>query len=148
MSFKYNGNGIKPMTPGGYLIPAGRYRLRIVDTDEGKTTKGDYMITVHFKVVGGAHDGKQVRFHRVTFMGRDADGAPKKGAGFAIAFLKAIGQPYEGDSLEVNHLRWRGRELEADVIEEPYEDKVNNKVKEVYPVEQKQETGAEEEVPF
>ena len=152
MSFNYNAKGVKPWSGGSYLIPAGRYRLKIIDTEEGKTKKEDPMVRVDFKVMGGEHDGKTLKFHNVTFFGRDEDGASKPGAGIAIHFLKTIGQPWEGD-FQVDHMKWRGKELDANVIEDVYNGKVSNKVKEVFPAganvdktdSQKEEL---EEVPF
>ena len=153
MSFNYNGRGVKPWSGGSFLIPAGRYRLKIVDTTEGKSKKGDPMVTVDFKVVGGEQEGKGLRFHNVTFFGRDGDGLALPGSGIAVHFLKTIGQPWEGDSYEVNHIKWRGKEVIAEVIEDEYNGKVNNKIKEVFPVgketaSEKTEAEKLEEVPF
>lgn len=144
--FRYNGTGIKPTSGGFSIVPAGTYKLKIANTFEGKSKNGDPMVTVDFVVVGGEHDGAAIRFHNVTFFGRTPEGKPKAGAGMAVHFLKTIGEPWEGE-YEVNSLRWRGRGLEADVIEDIYNGKTTNKVKEVRPLS-KQETDELESVPF
>lgn len=144
MSFTYNAEGVKPWSGGSLLVPTGKYRLRIVDTEEGRTLKGDYKVTVKVRVVGGDHDGKTIPFHTVTFKGRDEEGKPLPGAGRAIHFLKTIGEPWEGE-FTVNHLTWRGKEFIGDVIEDEYNGKVNNKIKEVMPVPA---DDVLEEVPF
>ena len=144
MAFKYSGRGISPLS-GNFLIPAGIYRLKIIDTKEGLSKKGDPQVVVGFAVVGGPFANREIRFHNVTFFGRDQAGEPLPGAGIAVHFLKTIGQPWENDYI-VNHLNWWGKELTAEVIEDEYNGKVNNKIKTIQPIETKQEV--EEQVPF
>ena len=138
MSFSYDGRNI-PL-PGG-CIPPGKYLLRIIDTEEKLSGKGYNQVVVGFKVMEGPYAGREIKFHLVTFIPKGSDGRPQAGAGFAIHFLKCIGQPWE-DDFEVNHLRWRGCRVKADVIEDTYNGKTNNKIAWVEAVTDK------EEIPF
>lgn len=143
--FKYNGEGVNPS--GGRAIPPGDYILKIVDTEEGKSkvkddgTGGDYQVVVNFQVAEGDYKGRNIKFHRVTFLPRT-----HKAAGMAVHFLKVIGQPCEGE-YEVNHIKWRGALLKAKVIEDEFNGYVNNKVAWVDEVESKKADELES-VPF
>lgn len=130
-------------------IPAGEYVLRIVDTTESVSkNSGRPQVIVHFRVHDGQYKGRSIKYHRVTFIPEDCDGA-----GMAVHFLKCIGEPWE-NKYEVNHMHWRGKLLKAKVIEEEYNGYVNNKIVFVNPVEdydafKKSHAGIENEtVPF
>ena len=123
MGFNYNGEGVEPRIGSGGPIPKGYYILRIADTEETKSkTSGNDQVVVHFKVNEGPYAGRQVRYHRVTFFAPD-----DPNAGWALGFLKAIGCPHEGKFV-VNHAQWRGRLIGANVDEEEYNGRVNNKI--------------------
>lgn len=136
MPFNFNATGINPS--GGFRrpLPDGEYVLRIVDTLEGTSKNGNPQITVHFKVDAGDWKEKWLKFHRVTFFGAD-----NPGAGMAIHFLKCIGEPWK-DNFVVDHKRWRGKKIKAQVTSEEYNGYINNKVVAVEPISE------EETVPF
>ena len=127
--FKYNASGVVSFRN---TLPEGIYVLKIADTVEGKSKAGDSQVTVHFIVDDGPYQGRHVKFHRVTFLPPS-----DKGSGIAVHFLKAIGQPCEGD-FTVDHTKWRGAYVKAKVVEETYNGYVNNKVAWVDPVEVKE----------
>lgn len=95
-----------------------------------------------FAVNSGPYIGAAIPFHYVTFLPKD-----NKGAGMAVHFLKTIGQPYEG-KYKVDHLKWRGKILKADVEEEEYNGYINNKITAVEAVEEAKKEDVLEEVPF
>ena len=125
--FKYDTRGLKPWA-GSYTVPAGKYKLRIIDTKEKQSTTGYDMVVVDFDIAEGPHTGRKIMYHYVTFLPPE-----NAGAGIALHFLKTIGQPYDG-VFAINHMNWRGKHLMADIIEERYNGRVNNKLKAVYPV--------------
>lgn len=104
---------------GNVIAPPAVYTLKVkkvFDTDKAgqpKVTKnGDPMVSVLCEIDDvGPYLGSTI-FHNVTFMGRNADGSARKGAGMAIAFLKAIGEPWEGD-FEYDTDNWIGRSFRA-----------------------------------
>ena len=121
MPFRYDATGIQPS--GEFtLIPKDKYLLRIVDTVDGTSSKGNAMITVTFAICDGPYKDKQIRYHNVTFLRKDA-----AGAGIALAFLKAIGQPYK-DAFIVDHMKWRGAQVWGEVDTKEYNGKTYNVV--------------------
>lgn len=118
------------------VIPVGRYRLKIVKAVEGKTKKGDPKVTCDLIITDGAWKNKHIPFHNVSFLAQGTDGA-----GFALSFLKAIGQPYQG-KFEVDASKWVDKTFEAEVFIDEYNGEQKNKLGEVYLSE------AVEDVPF
>ena len=154
MSHNYNAGNTPPSSGGGAdPVPDGAYRLIVTDVQETKPKAGDYQVIVTFRVSGGQYDKRKIPFHRVTFFG-DND-AP--GAGIALAFLKALGQPYKG-KFSIDPEAWKGKTLTADVGSEEYNGRLNNKILGVdadtpdQPAKADQEKTAappvQEEVPF
>lgn len=127
MPRNYDAKDAKPSSGGrAEPIPAGAYRLKVVDFKEGKSKGGDYQVVVTFRVVGGTYNLRRIPFHYVTFF--DDTDAP--GAGIALGFLKAVGQPYEG-KFTIDPAKWVGAEVVADVTEEDYKGELSNKVQNV-----------------
>jgi hypothetical protein len=96
--------------------PAGVYWLKIVkvtDTKDGLpwlTKNGDDYCSVECEIDDvGEHMGKKV-WHGVTIME-----PTKKGAGMAILFLKAIGEPWEGQ-FDIDSDNWVGKRFRAKLI--------------------------------
>lgn len=123
----YDAKDTKPSGGGrAEPIPAGAYRLKVVDFKEGKSKRDDYQVVVTFRVVGGQYNLRRIPFHYVTFFSDpEADGA-----GIALAFLKAVGQPHQG-KFTIDPAKWVGAEVLADVTEEDYKGELSNKVKNV-----------------
>lgn len=143
--FGYNADGIKPSGGIRSPVPDGDYLLRIVDTEEKKSKGGNDQVVVTFQVHKGEYEGRTIPFHYVTFLD-----PTNEGAGIALHFLKCIGQPFEGD-FTVNHLKWRGKILNAQVGSEEYNGYINNRVKNVDAVtagESRDGEGKIEEAPF
>ena len=90
------------------LIPDGEYVLEILEVAHKKTRNGDDMAVVDFVVP----DGRRIRFHNVTFLPAD-----RNGAGMAVHFLKCLGEPHEG-KVNVNLRNWIGKKLLGTVTSE------------------------------
>lgn len=140
MTIIYDTTGIKP-TGGFEPVPKGNYRLRIVKVLETKSKSGgDPQVIVDFEVDSGEYMGHQIRFHRVTFLRPE-----REGAGIAVHFLKVIGEPYEG-SIQIDAERWLGKVVRASVdVELDYNNNPRNVIRKVGPFDPSTE---EEEVPF
>ncbi len=115
MRRRYNSTGVD-LDGGKYTIaPEGIYDLiikKVTDTKDGqpwKTKNGDDYVSVECEVDSGDYMGAKV-WHGVTFMDPS-----KKGAGMAVQFLKAIGEPWEGD-FEIDTNNWEGRTFTAKLI--------------------------------
>lgn len=135
MAFKIDTRGI-PATGGFEPIPPGKYILQIISTQEGYAkSNGKPQVLVGFQVAEGQYRGRKILFHRVTFLGKDENGIPLKGAGIAIHFLHSIGEPYDDENTEVNPNRWIGKTVMATVeCKEDFNGKLRNIVKFVDPV--------------
>lgn len=137
MPFTYDSTGLDQMRTNE-AIPEGSYILEIEFAEEKISSKGDPMVVVDFKVAGGTYKGKKIRYHHVTFLGKDpTTNKFKPGAGFALHFVKTIGEPWEGE-FDVTPLRWVGKQLAAKVIQEKDSMGIaRNKIQFVSPVEGK-----------
>jgi len=123
--FPYNTEGI---SEGGFEpLPEGRYRLRIIKTEEKESKNGDPLVNVTLEVTEGKYENRKL-FHNVTFMSKE-----KKGAGIAKRWLHCINEPYEGE-IDVNPKNW-DCVLFADVIIEEYQGKKKNALTPVLPEE-------------
>lgn len=108
MSFSYNAEGVEM---GGKFspAPAGIYSLVIEEAKEKTTKKGDRMVSAKCSIDdAGEYLGRTV-WHNVTFLPKE-----RKGAGMALEFLKAIGEPYEG-LFDVDADNWKGKTFKAKV---------------------------------
>lgn len=139
MAHTYNGTGVK--VDGDFTIPDAEYNLVITHAVEGKSKNGDYMVTVHYKVLDGEHKGFPVKYHRVTFL------PPQhKGAGIALHYLKTIGQPWEGE-FTIEPSNWVENTLTAYLAAKEFNGKRNMDVKWVKPLSSEAKP-VDEEVPF
>lgn len=147
MPQEYDATGAE-MPSDGFTIPDNEYDLEIVKAKDGKSKNGDYQVTCDLKVIGGAHDGFDVKFHRVTFF--DPKGDKKKAAGMSVFFLKVIGQPWEG-KFQINPENWKGKRFHAYLAEKEYNGFKSMEVKWFAPLENGSQVPASElveEVPF
>lgn len=110
MPGNYDAQGVQPSGGNRTPFPAGPYQLIITKAEQGVTGNGDDKVTVDLKVASGAHQGREVRFHTVTFLSKE-----RPGAGMALHFLKQIGEPFEGE-FAWDERRWIGRAILAHVI--------------------------------
>lgn len=147
MPHDYNATGVE-MPADGYTIPDDEYTVKIVKAKEGTSKGGDYQVVCDLRVVGGAHDGFDVKFHRVTFFD-PKNTEKKKAAGMSVFFLKVIGQPYEG-AFKINPDAWVGRSFQAYLAEKEYNGYKSMEVKWFKPLEDNgsQVPADVEEVPF
>jgi hypothetical protein len=133
--FSYNAEGVEM---GGKFAPApvGVYTLKIIEATEKTTKNGDPMISVKCEIDDtGSYLGTTV-WNNVVFIPKG-----RKGAGIGLEFLKAIGQPFEGQ-LEIDANNWIGKSFRAKLgIEKDLKGNDRNKI--AYLVED----GADE-VPF
>lgn len=108
MPFEFDAEGIKL---GGdfVLIPEGQYAFEVEDIDEGFTKDGNQRVAIKAKILEGEFMGETLP-HTVSFLPKG-----KKGAGFCLVFLKAIGEPYEG-KIQVTPIDWVGKKFVGHVI--------------------------------
>ena len=125
--FNYNAEGID-VESGFKVATEGEYNIVIRDTQE-KTTKvkedgtGGYpMVSVRCEIDDTGEALGVSFFHNVTFIPKG-----QKGAGMALFFLKAIGEPVEGN-LEVDPQRWIGKRFKAKVNVGEYKGKRRNEI--------------------
>lgn len=118
--FRYEEKGVEPGNPSN-VAPEGVYNLVITSASDKKdglpriTKNGDDYANVALEI-DDANEWLGVKvFHNVTFMKNGADGKPRKGAGIALAFLKAIGEPYQ-IPFDVIPENWVGKRLRAKLI--------------------------------
>jgi hypothetical protein len=108
MKFPYDLTGVKEgrkVEP----LPEGVYNLRIVTAEGGTTKAGKPKVTVDYEVYDGDYMGRSLKYHTVTFFGKD-----EKGAGITKGYLSAIGEPNDG-SVEVDTDKWIGKVITAKV---------------------------------
>jgi len=111
MTFDYDATGIQPSDFS--LIPKGWYLVRVDEVvNEGKSSKGNDMVTVHIAVSDGEYKERKIMFHNVVFLPKETNGKKTPGAGMAIHFLKCIGEPHE-NKLQVNTNNWIGKKFNA-----------------------------------
>lgn len=102
-----------PYTNKQKNLPEGWYDLEIVKAEEGLTKKGDRCVITDLEVIDSlAYDGIRIPRHYVNFLPPTS-----KGAFMAIHFLKAIGEPWEGDFV-VDAAHWIGKGMRAYVYNE------------------------------
>jgi hypothetical protein len=102
MPFNYDDIGVEKRS--FTLLPVADYPAVIRSATPGLTGKGDDKVTVTYEIIDGEYKGKTIKNHTVTFF-KDRK---TKGAGMALSFLKAIGEPWEGQ-FEVDEKRWVGK---------------------------------------
>lgn len=151
MPHDYNSSGVE-MPGESYTIPENEYILKIVKAKEGNSKAGDYQVTTDLKVVGGDHDGFDVRYHRVTFFDPTEKPDKKKAAGMSVFFLKVIGEPYDG-AFKINPESWVGKKFKAYLAEKEYNGFKSMEVKWFAAIENDSQVKSsveesEQEVPF
>lgn len=102
MVFNYDDIGVEKRS--FEILPIGDYPAVIRSATPGITGKGDDKVEVTYEIIDGPHRGKTIKKHTVTFFKNRST----KGAGMALDFLKAIGEPWEG-KFEVDEKRWVGK---------------------------------------
>ncbi len=128
MPFHYDQTGITPSSGFG-PVPRGTYLVKIIRVEEKRSSKGDPQVIVDYEVQDAEYLGKKIRYHYVTFIGKDENGKPKEGAGIAVHYLKTIGEPWEGP-MDIDAQRWIGKLLRVYVIvEEDFNRNLRNTVK-------------------
>lgn len=115
--FQYDATGIELIKYGGTLVPDAWYDFRVSAVKETKSGKGDFQVWVTCQIINHPDlSGKSID-HCVTFMPPEA-----KGAGMAMGFLKAIGEPWEG-KIDVEPGDWLGCVFRARTQVETYKNK-------------------------
>lgn len=133
MAFKYDSRGVEVKGPVVKLLPDQRwYKFKITETEEQVSQKGNPMVKCVCQVVNEPEYLGHELWHWVTFLDKEA-----KGAGIAINFLSAIGEPHDG-VFDVDSDDWVGKRFEGWVITDEYNGKKNNKINMVRPVEKKE----------
>jgi len=135
MAYRYNAKGLKPDQGYPIITKPGWYPFRIEIATEGESKSGNYMVTVDCVCLDPQWKDYMIR-HWVTFMKPE-----EKGAGMALHFLRAIGQPHEGE-FDINPMAWERKTFMGNVIIAEHQGKQNNKFKAVSPI--KQDSNSEE----
>jgi hypothetical protein len=147
MGGRYNGGGVD-MSGGHVVIPDGEYVLRIIEAEQGVTQKGDDKVTVTYEIYEGEYKLETIPFHTVVFF-KDKS---TKGASMALKFLKAIGEPYEGE-FAWDEKNWIGKKLKAMISQEEQKEgkhagKKFPRIKWVNPCDDGPGGVKEQEIPF
>lgn len=157
MKREYDSTGVN-MENNFTAAPEGVYNLVVVKANDmkngmpWKTQKGDDYVSVECEIDdAGEWLGKKL-WHGVTFIdpvdanGKprvDAEGKPRKGAGMALIFLKAIGEPYQG-KFEIDTDNWAGKRFRAKLrVSKDMKGNPRNEIAYIITEDQK-----EEEAPF
>lgn len=144
MPYRYNATGINADTGYPIITEPGWYPFRITVATEGQSKTGNYQVTVDCACLDARWKDYSVR-HWVTFFKKG-----EKGAGMAIHFLKAIGQPYEGQ-IEIDPMAWERKVFMGKVVVNEYQGKKNNKFDAIGPMQTAVPAGresGEEDDPF
>lgn len=93
-------------------VPEGRYTLQIEDIEQGTSSKGDPMVTVFTRIVGGKHAGKNI-VDRLTMN--------DKAMFRMVAFLQALNIPTPKGEIKLPPRKFLGQMFQADLKDEkPY----------------------------
>jgi hypothetical protein len=102
------------------VAPAGRYMVSVYDVEETISSKNDPMIKITFEIVGGEHEGNRIWNYLVL---------NDKGLYNARRCIEALGVEWTKDQpLEIGN-NLVGRQCEADVKIELYNEKEKNAIK-------------------
>lgn len=102
-------------------IAPGTYRVQVEDTEETTTKKGDPMINVWLRVVGGEYDGATL-VDRLTIT--------EKALFRVVGFMQALGMPTPKKRLQVDARRFVGKAVVIDVEDgEPWNGQIRSEVR-------------------
>lgn len=102
-------------------VPEGDYLVNVEDIEMGETRKGDPMMTVYLKIIGGDQDGLSL-VDRLTLSER---------AMFrVVGFLQGFGIKTPRKRIQVDPSRIIGRKVRVEVADgEPYNGQIRSEVK-------------------
>jgi len=103
-------------------IPAGNYVVRVLEATEKSSAKGKY-IKLTLEVTEGEYAGRKL-FHNLSELPQSLWNLKR--------FLDAAGVEYGEEGFATEDIQ--GAELEVSVVQEPYNDKITNKVKGYLPI--------------
>lgn len=113
-----------------------RYIGKVTEVKPYQSASGNACVNYTLKVVGGKHNGQELKFQNITFLPKEHEYA-----GIALHFLKCLRVPFEG-KFKVKPDEWVGRHVyffvkheestKTDRAGNPY---VNNKVAGTEPVD-------------
>lgn len=125
VKYPYDATGVEP-SDGFMPAPEGDYMLVIKEVRPKITDAGDQMFGVRMEIDDANEWLGTIVWHNVVFL------APgKKGRGFALWFLKCIGEPHK-DKFDIVPGNWIGKRLRAHVVVDQYQGKARNKVQRLY----------------
>jgi hypothetical protein len=102
------------------VAPAGRYLVNVYDAEETESAKGNPMIKIIWEISSGEHEGKRIWNYLVL---------NDKGMYNARKCIDALGVQWsKGQPLEIGN-NLVGRECEADVNIQIYQEKEKNGIK-------------------
>ena len=102
-------------------VPEGEYLVNVEDLEMGQTKKGDPMLTVYLKIVGGDQDGLNL-VDRLTLSER---------AMFrVVGFLQGLGIKTPKKRIQVDPARIIGKKVRVEVADgEPYNGQVRSEIR-------------------
>ena len=102
-------------------VPEGEYLVNVEDLEMGQTKKGDPMLTVYLKIVGGDQDGLNL-VDRLTLTER---------AMFrVVGFLQGLGIKTPKKKIQVDPARILGKKVKVEVQDgEPYNGQVRSEIR-------------------
>lgn len=96
------------------LLPEGEYVVRITETRDKTSKKGDGYVAVKFTVMEGEWTGNPA-WDNINFV--------ESILGRTKHFLHVIGEPYEDDKVQYDSDNWKDRELRITIKHGEYEGK-------------------------
>lgn len=115
-----------PPVSGGMRdhIPPGRYRLKVVNVDDGTSKSGKRMFTASYKVAAGENTGANLGDNFVLV---DNNNQPSKiGLGRLHHFFLCLGLPVKEAPLSLDLDRLSDLEFEAEINDEKFTDQSGN----------------------
>ena len=126
MPFAYDATGIDPDMSFPVLEGKKWYSYEIMETEAKKNKSGNNMVVCKVKCITKGFEGVGgTIYHYVSFPPKG-----EKGAGIGVHFLKAIGEPFEGE-LDIDEFAWLTKRFDGYTIVEEYEGKKRNKITQV-----------------
>ena len=115
-------------------VPEGEYLVNVEDLEMGQTKKGDPMLTVYLKIVGGDQDGLNL-VDRLTLSER---------AMFrVVGFLQGLGVKTPRKKISVDPSRIIGKKVRVEVADgEPYNGQVRSEIRSYMRIARTQEPEA------
>lgn len=119
-------------------VPEGTYLVNVEDIEVGETRKGDPMLTVYLKIIGGDQDGLNL-VDRLTLT--------EKAMFRAVDFLRGLGIKTPKKRIQIDPSKIIGRKVQVEVADgELYRGSIKSEIKGYMRVAKKPSTSSSEDV--